>query len=202
MGQSPRWGIGASLPYGKLVKPPDTRTGPMKWSYVRKATGQAIRRSEAGGRADASTGPMTRSNVRKATGQAIKRSEACGRAGASRGPMKWSDVRKATGQAIRLSEVGGWSGPRAGSLKWSDMRKATGQAIRQCEACGWAGSKIRCVGSALSPNGLAFEEEGMLSMALLHDVLWVDPARKQVRGCAPCSKENVVVKHHGKLFLE
>lgn len=35
--------------------------------------------------------------------------------------------------------------------------------------------RLRVVGSGLSPNGVGFSEEGMMSMALLDKVLWVDP---------------------------
>ena len=42
------------------------------------------------------------------------------------------------------------------------------------------GQKLRCVGSALSPNGLAFSKEGMLSLALLDKVLHVDVKKAQV----------------------
>ena len=44
----------------------------------------------------------------------------------------------------------------------------------------FAGEKLRCVGSALSPNGLAFSSEGMLSLALLDRVLDVDEKSQQV----------------------
>lgn len=42
------------------------------------------------------------------------------------------------------------------------------------------GQKLRCVGSALSPNGLAFSKEGMLSLALLDKVLRVNVKKAQV----------------------
>lgn len=35
--------------------------------------------------------------------------------------------------------------------------------------------RLRVVGSGLSPNGVGFSGEGMMSMALLDKVLWVDP---------------------------
>ena len=35
--------------------------------------------------------------------------------------------------------------------------------------------RLRVMGSGLSPNGVGFSDEGMLSMALLDRVLWVDP---------------------------
>ena len=40
--------------------------------------------------------------------------------------------------------------------------------------------KVRCVGSALSPNGLAFEERGMISLSLLDRILEIDEANKTV----------------------
>ena len=55
-----------------------------------------------------------------------------------------------------------------------------------------AGEKVRCVGSALSPNGLAFSQEGMLSLALLDAILHVDPKSKQVRVQAGARVQEVV----------
>jgi len=43
-----------------------------------------------------------------------------------------------------------------------------------------AGRKLRCVGSYLSPNGLAFCEGGQVSLALMDRVLAVDAGRRQV----------------------
>lgn len=45
----------------------------------------------------------------------------------------------------------------------AELEKVVGQA--NAERC-----KLRTVGSALSPNGLSFCEEGMVSMALLDKV--------------------------------
>ena len=39
---------------------------------------------------------------------------------------------------------------------------------------------MRVVGSGLSPNGMAFSSEGMLSTALLDKVISVDKEKKQV----------------------
>ena len=41
--------------------------------------------------------------------------------------------------------------------------------------------KLRVVGSGLSPNGVGFSGDGMMSMALLDKILWVDPAQQLVR---------------------
>lgn len=44
----------------------------------------------------------------------------------------------------------------------------------------FSGQKLRCVGSALSPNGLAFSPEGMLSLGLLDQVLHIDKQRQRI----------------------
>lgn len=49
--------------------------------------------------------------------------------------------------------------------------------VAQCAA---AKRRLRVVGSGLSPNGVGFSEEGMMSMALLDKVLWIDPESMQV----------------------
>lgn len=50
--------------------------------------------------------------------------------------------------------------------------------------CHAAKRRLRVVGSALSPNGIGFSQEGMMSMALLDKVVRVDAAAKQVgAGC-------------------
>ncbi|KAL3136486.1 hypothetical protein ABBQ38_005740 [Trebouxia sp. C0009 RCD-2024] len=61
------------------------------------------------------------------------------------------------------------------------------------------GQKLRCVGSALSPNGLAFSKEGMLSLALLDKVLHVDVKKAQVTVQAGARVQEVVeaLRPHG-----
>jgi hypothetical protein len=49
------------------------------------------------------------------------------------------------------------------------------------------GQRLRVVGSALSPNGIALSDEGMLSMALMDRVVAVDKERLQVRLGGPPS---------------
>lgn len=48
-------------------------------------------------------------------------------------------------------------------------------------ACHRSGQSIRVVGSALSPNGISFNEDGMLSMALLDKIISVDKESMQVQ---------------------
>ena len=59
--------------------------------------------------------------------------------------------------------------------------------------------KLRPCGSALSPNGVAFEERGMLSMALLDEVLEVDAEKKLLRVQAGARVREVVeaLRPHG-----
>jgi L-galactono-1,4-lactone dehydrogenase len=42
------------------------------------------------------------------------------------------------------------------------------------------GEKLRCVGSGLSPNALAFQERGMVSLALMDKILSIDPKQGTV----------------------
>ncbi len=58
------------------------------------------------------------------------------------------------------------------------------QTLLYLSCCRSAGRKLRCVGSGLSPNGLGFSEEGMVSLALMDRVLSVDKERQQVRNSA------------------
>ena len=62
-----------------------------------------------------------------------------------------------------------------------------------------AGERLRCVGQALSPNGIAFSEEGMVSLALLDKVLDIDPASGRVTVQAGARVQEVVeaLRPHG-----
>ena len=62
------------------------------------------------------------------------------------------------------------------------MQKAIGE--------GW---QLRVVGSAISPNGLAFASKCMISMAQMDQVLDIDKEKKQARGlqCPAVSKPSV-----------
>eukprot|EP00879_Flechtneria_rotunda_P029033 GHRR01031288.1.p1 GENE.GHRR01031288.1~~GHRR01031288.1.p1 ORF type:complete len:573 (+),score=173.49 GHRR01031288.1:1186-2904(+) len=52
--------------------------------------------------------------------------------------------------------------------------------------CAATKRKLRVVGSGLSPNGVGFSDEGMMSMALLDKILWINPDTQQVRVEAGC----------------
>ena len=55
------------------------------------------------------------------------------------------------------------------------------------------------MGSALSPNGIAFSDQAMLSLALLDKVLHIDPEKKQVTLQAGARVQEVVeaLRPHG-----
>jgi len=85
---------------------------------------------------------------------------------------------------------------------WSDTYRITAKHVfvpeSEAELCDMVrfahehNIKIRPVGSALSPNGLAFCQDGMLSMALLDRVLEVDKERMLVRVQAGAKVSDVV----------
>lgn len=61
------------------------------------------------------------------------------------------------------------------------------------------GHKLRCVGSGLSPNALSFQEQGMVSLALMDKVLMIDEAKQQVTVQAGARVQEVAdaLRRHG-----
>ncbi|GMH33834.1 hypothetical protein BSKO_01668 [Bryopsis sp. KO-2023] len=92
---------------------------------------------------------------------------------------------------------------------WSDTHDVTAKAFFQPESmaelehviskCHQSKQKVRVVGSALSPNGIAFNSEGMLSMALLDDIISIDKEKMQVRVQCGARVQEVVeaLRPHG-----
>jgi L-galactono-1,4-lactone dehydrogenase len=74
--------------------------------------------------------------------------------------------------------VENWSGTK--KVECANVR--TPESVEELERVVKAGkrSKLRAVGSALSPNGCAFDEKGMVSLALLDKVVCVDAETKRV----------------------
>ncbi|KAL3159108.1 hypothetical protein ABBQ32_011105 [Trebouxia sp. C0010 RCD-2024] len=70
------------------------------------------------------------------------------------------------------------------------------QVVASCHA---SGQRIRVVGSGLSPNGMAFCPEGMLSTALLDKIISVDKDKQQVTVQAGARVQEVVdaLRPHG-----
>lgn len=61
------------------------------------------------------------------------------------------------------------------------------------------GQRIRVVGSGLSPNGMAFCPQGMLSTALLDKIISVDTEKQQVTVQAGARVQQVLYIHHALL---
>eukprot|EP00210_Caulerpa_lentillifera_P000514 g497.t1 len=77
-----------------------------------------------------------------------------------------------------------------------ESQKEVEDIIARCNA---SGDKLRVVGSALSPNGIAFSSQSMISMSLLDSILDVNSAKKQVRVQCGARVEAVVeaIRPHG-----
>ena len=77
-------------------------------------------------------------------------------------------------------------------INWSGTHKVTienkkfwePESVEEVEAivreCHWRGQAIRPLGSSLSPNGIALNETGMISMANLDNVLDIDTHKKTI----------------------
>ncbi|EIE19735.1 L-galactono-1,4-lactone dehydrogenase-like protein [Coccomyxa subellipsoidea C-169] len=65
------------------------------------------------------------------------------------------------------------------------------------------GEKLRCMGSGLSPNGLPFSDEGIVSLALLDKVKFLDLQRRRVTVEAGIRVEQLVeeLRQHGLTLL-
>ncbi|EGD82570.1 galactonolactone dehydrogenase [Salpingoeca rosetta] len=77
-------------------------------------------------------------------------------------------------------EVVNWSGTHTAWPRVFVEPNSLGEVEDALARAHATGQRLRVVGSAISPNGLAFSDEGMLSMVNCNRVLWVDPDSKQV----------------------
>ncbi|CAL6399862.1 unnamed protein product [Bathycoccus prasinos] len=77
-------------------------------------------------------------------------------------------------------EIENWSGTKKVVVDTFTQPETTEALEAIVRHASLRGKKIRPVGAALSPNGVAFEKEGMVSLALLDKVLHVDGEKKQV----------------------
>lgn len=94
-------------------------------------------------------------------------------------------------------------------VNWSGTHEVTAKALYQPETLAQLealvrmahnnNKKLRCIGSGLSPNGIGFQEEGMLSLALMDKVLSVDTKSGLVRVQAGARVQEVAdqLKVHG-----
>uniref|UniRef100_UPI00315B4042 L-galactono-1,4-lactone dehydrogenase n=1 Tax=synthetic construct TaxID=32630 RepID=UPI00315B4042 len=92
-----------------------------------------------------------------------------------------------------------WSGTHAVRPKRFFQPESVEELEKIVKEAHEKGQKIRPVGSGLSPNGLAFSEDGMVSLALMDKVLHVDKEKKQVTVQAGARVQQVVdaLRPHG-----
>lgn len=115
----------------------------------------------------------------------------------SGGPFGASDAEDEHGVATTSETMENWSGTKTVTCE----RVRAPETIEELEKVVKAGKrgKLRVVGSALSPNGCAFEERGMVSMGLLDGVVAVDAETKRATIRAGARVREVVetLRPHG-----
>ena len=87
---------------------------------------------------------------------------------------------EAAEEADAPSEIVNWSGTHAVHPAALAQPESEAELVALLAAAHAAGTPLRPIGSALSPNGLAFEAGGQVSLALLDRVLTVDPTARTV----------------------
>jgi L-galactono-1,4-lactone dehydrogenase len=100
-------------------------------------------------------------------------------------------------------ELVNWSGTHACRVK-SLYQPETHQHVEAIVAdANSQKRKLRCVGSGLSPNGIAFEKEGMMSLSLMDKVLAVDKDRMRVTVQSGARVQDVAdtIRKHGMTLL-
>lgn len=94
------------------------------------------------------------------------------------GVVYYSVLQNITSQSqlepIENEELVNWSGTHSCLVKKLYQPESSEQVEAIVSQANAGKQKIRCVGSALSPNGISFEEEGMMSLSLMDKVLSVD----------------------------
>jgi L-galactono-1,4-lactone dehydrogenase len=105
----------------------------------------------------------------------------------------------ATKEEDETTEVINWSGTHQVSVKNKNLWEP--ETVEEVEAivreCHRRGQTIRPLGSSLSPNGLALNSEGMISMVSLDEVLDIDTEKKTVTVQAGITVNNVSVAYRG-----
>lgn len=90
------------------------------------------------------------------------------------------------------TEIVNWSGTKTVSTEryyqpetLEELKQIVERANAECR-------KLRPIGSALSPNGLGFQEEGMINLGLMDNVLAIDTEKNQIRVQAGARVSQVV----------
>ena len=81
---------------------------------------------------------------------------------------------------VHDEELVNWSGTHSCMVKRMYQPESSEQVEAIVSDAHEKKEKIRCVGSALSPNGISFQEEGMMSVSLMDKVLSVDAEQMTV----------------------
>ena len=100
-------------------------------------------------------------------------------------------------------ELVNWSGTHACRVK-SLYQPETHQHVEAIVSNANAEKrKLRCIGSGLSPNGIAFQEQGMMSLSLMDKVLSVDKERMRVTVQSGARVQDVAdtIRDHGMTLL-
>lgn len=105
----------------------------------------------------------------------------------------------ATKEEDETTEVLNWSGTHQVSVKNKNLWEP--ETVEEVEAivreCHSRGQTIRPLGSSLSPNGIALNSEGMISIVNLDKVLDIDTEKKTITVQAGITVNNVSVTYRG-----
>ena len=111
--------------------------------------------------------------------------------------VAWTHLYGEEEEDVEASTVENWSGTKRVECE----RVFSPESVEALERAVKSGKyrKLRPMGSALSPNGCAFESKGMVSMGLLDRVIEVDEEKKQVTLQAGARVREVVeaLRPHG-----
>lgn len=89
--------------------------------------------------------------------------------------------KKPSGNDEEVHELINWSGTHSVETKRYHQPETLKELKDLVKRAHQAHEKLRPVGSALSPNGLGLEKEGMINLVMMDKILAVDPDKKQVR---------------------
>lgn len=106
-------------------------------------------------------------------------------------------------EPIENEELVNWSGTHLCQVKKLYQPESSEQVEAIVSKAHATKQKIRCVGSALSPNGISFEEQGMMSLSLMDKVLSVDKEAMTVTVQSGARVQHVAdeIKQHGMTLM-
>lgn len=117
--------------------------------------------------------------------------------------IQGSNIGSAYPDPVVEEELVNWSGTHSCLVK-SLYQPETNQHVEAIVSdAARKKDKLRCVGSALSPNGIAFQEEGMMSLSLMDKVLAIDKDSMTVTVQSGARVQDVAdhIRPHGMTLL-